>query len=144
MASSALRGAAPVLVFVLAGALGACGDGGGGSARDARACPSSSSSTSTPPSVPAPTLPDGIPWPGGVVATAVARDAKQVTVDGYAGGSLAEVATRFRSAFAGRSLVTLEADEEGDDRATYTVAGPSTQGTLTLTAVCERVDVRRQ
>lgn len=126
------------LVLALAGVAAGCGDGDGDGSRpaDGRPCPD------PPASVAPPTLPDGIPWPDGAVATEVRDDADVRIVVGYTRGPLDEALDRFRSAIEGRSLLTLGAAEGDDDRTSLAVGGPSSQGTLTLSAGCERTDVR--
>ncbi len=96
-----------------------------------------------PPSVVPPPLPDGIPWPDDVVVTAATTDASAIDVDGYAVGTLDDVAARYEEAFEGRSLVTLRHTGDEEERATLAIDGPSTRGTLRLTTGCsDVVDVR--
>jgi hypothetical protein len=123
----------PLIVLMVT--LAACGRGDSGvSASKACAPP--------PSSVPAPALPDGIPSPSGVVYTTVVQDAAKLTAGGYASsGSVDEVAAAYRSAFAGHSLLTLGAAEKRGGGVTMAVGGPSTQGTVTLSAGCDHVQV---
>lgn len=123
------------LALALAGLAPGCG-------RDEPAVEGGSPCAQPPASVAPPPLPDGIPWPDGAVATEVREDPSVLTVVGFTEEPLDEAVDRFRSAFERRSLLTLGAAEGDDDRTSLSIGGPSTTGTLTLSAGCDRTDLR--
>ena len=92
--------------------------------------------TPSPPTVPPPSLPDGIPSPAAVVYTSVSQDPASLQAEGYASGSVDEVVEAYRSAFDGRSLLTLGWQTQGD-HASLTIGGPSTEGSVELTRLCD-------
>ena len=124
---------AVALILVL---LTACGDGESGS-RSATVC------APPPPTVPAPTLPDGIPSPSVVTYTKVTQDSSVLTAEGFAPGSVDEVAAAYRSAFSARSLLTLgPTEQQAGGQASLSISGPSAEVSVTLSPTdCDRVGV---